>query len=160
MGSDNSGVIAMKRMMLAAGVAACLVANVASAQERGTAAEAEAMVKKAVAFIKQNGPEKAYAEFSNKKGQFVDRDLYVMVHSFEGKCLAHGANDKLIGRDMMDVQDSDGKTYMKERMDLAKAKVSFWQDYKFTNPVSKKIEPKAAYCERVDNTTVCSGIYK
>ena len=150
----------MKRLMLAAGLTACLMGNVANAQDRGTAAEAEAMVKKAVAFIKQNGAQTAYAEISNKQGQFVDRDLYVMVHSTEGKCLAHGANDKLIGRDMLEVKDSDGKTYMKERMELAKTKVSFWQDYKFTNPVSKKIEPKAAYCERVDNTTVCSGIYK
>jgi signal transduction histidine kinase len=150
----------MKWGMLAGAMAACLIGTGAHAQDRATAAEAEAMVKKAVAFIKANGPEKAYTELSNKKGQFVDRDLYVMVHTLDGKCLAHGANEKLIGREMMDVQDSDGKTYMKERMDLAKTKVSFWQDYKFTNPVSKKIEPKAAYCERVGDTTVCSGIYK
>ena len=36
--------------------------------------EAQAMVKKGIAFIKANGPEKAYAEISNKSGQFVDRD--------------------------------------------------------------------------------------
>ena len=150
----------MKWGMLAGAMAACLIGTAAHAQDRATAAEAEAMVKKAVGFIKANGPEKAYAEFSNKKGQFVDRDLYIVVHTLEGKCLAHGANEKLIGRDMMDTQDTDGKFYMKERMDLAKAKQSFWQDYKFTNPVTKKIEPKSLYCERVDNTAVCGGIYK
>jgi cytochrome c len=151
----------MKWGMLAGAIAACLIGTGAqAAQDRATAPEAEAMVKKAVAFIKANGPEKAYAEIANRKGQFVDRDLYVMVHTLDGKCLAHGANEKLIGREMLDVEDSDGKPYMKERMSLAKTKVSFWQDYKFTNPVSKKIEPKAAYCQRVDNTTVCSGIYK
>jgi signal transduction histidine kinase len=150
----------MKRVMLAAGLAACLVGGAANAQDRATAAQAEAMVKKAVAFIKQNGPEKAYAEFSNKKGQFVDRDLYIVVHTLEGKCLAHGANEKLIGREMMDTQDTDGKYYMKERMTLAKSKQSFWQDYKFTNPVTKKIEPKSLYCERIENTAVCGGIYK
>jgi len=150
----------MKFAMLAGVMAAGLIASGAHAQDRATAAEAEAMVKKAVAFIKANGPEKAYAEFSKKKGQFVDRDLYIVVHTLEGKCLAHGANEKLIGREMMDTQDTDGKFYMKERMDLAKTKQSFWQDYKFTNPVSKKIEPKSLYCERVDNTAVCGGIYK
>lgn len=150
----------MKWGMAAVAVAACLIGTGAQAQDRATAAQAEAMVKKAVAFIKANGPDKAYAEFSNKKGQFVDRDLYIVVHTLEGKCLAHGANEKLIGRDMMDTQDTDGKFYMKERMDLAKGKQSFWQDYKFTNPVTKKIEPKSLYCERVDNTAVCGGIYK
>jgi cytochrome c len=151
----------MKTKMLAvAAVAAGLMASSAHAQDRATAAEAQAMVKKAVAFIKANGAEKAYAEFSNKKGSFVDRDLYIVVHTLEGKCLAHGANEKLIGREMMDMQDTDGKEYMKERMTLAKTKQSFWQDYKFTNPVSKKIEPKSLYCERVDNTAVCGGIYK
>jgi hypothetical protein len=34
--------------------------GVAHAEERGTAAEAEAMVKKAVAYLKANGNEKAY----------------------------------------------------------------------------------------------------
>ena len=37
---------------------------------------------------------------------------------------------------------------------------SFWQDYKFVNPVSKKVEPKQMYCEKLDNTAVCAGIYK
>lgn len=150
----------MKWGLPAFALTACVMATGAQAQDRATAAQAEAMVKKAVAFIKQNGTEKAYAEFSDKKGQFVDRDLYIVVHTLEGKCLAHGANEKLIGREMMDTQDTDGKFYMKERMELAKVKQSFWQDYKFTNPVTKKIEPKSLYCERVDNTAVCGGIYK
>jgi cytochrome c len=51
-----------------------------------------AMVKKGIAFIKANGTEKGYAEISNKKGQFIDRDLYLVVYGLDGKCLAHGAN--------------------------------------------------------------------
>ena len=146
---------------LAAGVAVtALVAFGAQAQDKATAAEAEAMVKKAVTFIKQNGADKAYAEFSNKKGQFVDRDLYIVVYGLDGKCLSHGANEKLIGKDLSEAQDVDGKYYVKERMELAKAKQTFWQDYKFTNPVTKKIEPKQMYCERLENTAVCGGIYK
>lgn len=132
----------------------------ARAAEHATAAEAEAMVNKAVAFIKANGTEKAYAAFDDKQGQFVDRDLYVLVYSIDGKVLAHGANAKLIGKDLSDAQDVDGKYYVKERMQLAQAKPSFWQDYKFANPVSKKIEPKSTFCERLDNSVVCAGIYK
>jgi cytochrome c len=91
---------------------------------------------------------------------FVDRDLYITVYDLTGKCVAHGANAKLIGKDLSDSQDVDGKYFVKERVELAKAKQSFWQEYKFTNPVTKKIEPKEMYCERLDDVAVCGGIYK
>ena len=148
------------KTLIASAAIAAIASTTAYANDKATAAEAEAMVKKAVAFLKQNGPDKAYAEFSNKKGSFVDRDLYIVVYGLDGKCLSHGANEKLIGKDLSEAQDVDGKFYIKERMDLAKSKQTFWQDYKFTNPVSKKIEPKQMFCERVDNTAVCGGIYK
>ena len=37
---------------------------------------------------------------------------------------------------------------------------TFWQDFKFVNPVSKKMEPKQMYCERASDLIVCGGIYK
>ena len=123
--------------------------------------EAMAMVKKGVAFIKANGVDKGYAEISNKQGQFVDRDLYLVVYGLDGKCLAHGANEKQVGRDLIELKDIDGKPFVKERVELAKAKpAGFWQDYKFTNPVSKKVEPKQMYCEKLNETAVCGGVYK
>jgi cytochrome c len=123
--------------------------------------EAQAMVKKGIAFIKANGVDKGYAEVSNKGGQFVDRDLYLVVYGLDGKCLAHGANPKQIGKDLIDLTDIDGKYFVKERVELAKAKpAGFWQEYKFTNPVSKKVEPKVMYCEKLGDTAVCGGVYK
>lgn len=128
--------------------------------DQGTKDEAKAMVAKAVSFIKAEGAEKAYVEFDKKPGPFTDRDLYILVYGTDGKVLAHGSNVKLVGKDMKDAQDVDGKYYVKERIELASKQASFWQDYKFTNPVSKKIEPKEAYCEVVAATIVCSGVYK
>jgi signal transduction histidine kinase len=123
--------------------------------------EAVAMVKKGVVYIKANGPEKGYAEISNKAGPFVDRDLYLVVYGLDGKCLAHGANPKQIGRDLIELTDVDGKYFVKERVALARSSpAGFWQDYKFTNPVSKKIEPKTVYCEKLGETAVCGGIYR
>ena len=34
------------------------------------------------------------------------------------------------------------------------------QDYKFVDPVTKRIEPKQAYCEVVGDSIICSGVYK
>ncbi|WP_022721736.1 cache domain-containing protein [Rhodopseudomonas sp. B29] len=122
--------------------------------------DAIAMVKKAVATIKADGADKTYPVISDKAGPFVKDDLYVVVYQLDGKVLAHGANAKFIGKDMIDAQDVDGKLYVKERVELAAKQPSFWQDYKFVNPVSKKVEPKEMYCERVDDTAVCAGVYK
>ena len=125
-----------------------------------TAAEATAMVKKGVTFLKSSGNEKGYAEISQKGGQFTDRDLYLVVYGLDGTVRAHGANEKMVGKNLIELKDIDGKAFVKERVDLAQSKGKFWQDYKFTNPVSKKIEPKSMYCEKHDDSVVCGGIYK
>ena len=125
-----------------------------------TEADATAMVKKGVAYIKANGHDKGYAEISNKTSQFHNQDLYLVVYGLDGTVRAHGANEKMIGKNLIDLKDVDGKAFVRERIELAKAKPSFWQDYKFTNPENKKIEPKSMYCERLDDSVVCGGIYK
>ncbi len=133
---------------------------IARADDGANAAEATAMVKKGVAFIKKEGKDKAYAEISSKTSQFKDRDLYLVVYGLDGTVRAHGANEKMIGKNLIDLKDVDGKAFVKERVELANAKGTFWQDYKFTNPTNKKIEPKTAYCEKLEDTAVCGGIYK
>lgn len=145
---------------IAVAMLAWLTCFSAQAANVGTADEAVAMVKRAVAFVKTTPADKAYADITAKDPRFVDRDLYVIVYDLNGKCLAHGANPKLVGKDLLGIEDTDGKAYVKERVDLAKAKESFWQDYKFTDPVTRKIEPKSTYCERLNDTVVCVGIYK
>jgi cytochrome c len=140
--------------------ATVIFAGAAIAADGAVKDDAIAMVKKATTFIKEQGPDKAYPEISNKAGRFIDRDLYVVVYQLDGKVLAHGSNEKFVGKDMIDAQDVDGKLYVKERVELAGKQPSFWQDYKFVNPVSKKVEPKQMYCEKLDNTAVCAGIYK
>jgi cytochrome c len=141
--------------------AALLVPLAAHAAEGGaTEADATSMVKKGVAFIKANGKDKGYAEISNKTGQFKYQDLYLVVYGLDGTVLAHGANEKMVGKNLIDLKDVDGKAFVRERVEMGKAKASFWQDYKFTNPETKKIEPKTMYCERLDETVVCGGIYK
>ena len=125
-----------------------------------TKEQAVAMVQKAVAFIKSQGPEKAYAAIDDKSGQFVQGDLYIAVVGLDGTLLAYGADGNRVGDNVMDLKDSDGKEVIKERVELAKKQPSFWQSYKFMNPVSKTVEPKQMYCERLNETVVCAGIYQ
>ena len=135
------------------------VAPLAPAADVVTKPEAEAMVKKALGYLKANGPDKTFAEINKKDGQFVDRDLYLTVYGTDGVVRAHGANAKMIGKNLMELKDVDGKAFVKERVDMAKKKVPFWQDYKFNNPVTGKIEPKTMYCVPEDDLIVCGGVY-
>lgn len=147
-------------MAMALATAGVLASGAAWAAENANKKEAEAMVKKGVSFIKTSGKEKGYTEITSKQSQFTDRDLYLVVYGLDGKVLAHGANEKMVGRVLIDLKDVDGKEFVKERVELGKAKANFWQDYKFTNPLTKKVEPKTMYCERLEDTVVCGGVYK
>ena len=132
----------------------------AFAADNGTPAEAEAMVKKAVAYIKTNGKDKAIAEFNNPKGQFIDRDLYIVAYDMNGKCLAQGRSPKMVGQDMIDLTDADGKFHIRERIKIAKEKGKGWQDYRTQHPLTKKIESKTTYIEKVGDIIVGCGAYK
>jgi signal transduction histidine kinase len=126
-----------------------------------TKEEAVAMVQKAVAAIKSEGAEKAYAEISNLSGPFVKGDLYIAVVGFDGTLLAYGTDAaEHVGDNVMNIKDSDGKEVVRERIELAKKEPTFWQSYKFVNPLTKTIEPKQMYCERLEETIVCGGVYQ
>ncbi len=78
---------------------------VLAAGDHGTADEAKAMVEKAVAYLKQVGPEKAFAAFGDKSNKdFHDRDLYVFVRGMDGNTVAHGVNPGMIGHTSLESQ--------------------------------------------------------
>ena len=99
----------MKRLFaLIAGLAVAFMTFTAHAVARGTPAEAEALVKRAIAYYQKNGKEKSMDEFSKSPGSFVDRDLYVTVMTPEGDSLAH-INPRQRHKNMLDFRDPDGK---------------------------------------------------
>ena len=157
----NKGTPKMEKLFKGIVIGLCALAlnGVAVAADKGTADEAVAMVKKGVAFVKANGKEKAFTEFSNMKGQFVDRDLYIMVYDMEGNNKAHGSNPKLIGKNLLEIKDADGKFIVKGLIEVAN-KGKGWFDYKWPNGVTKAVEHKSTYVEKVDDVLIGVGIYK
>jgi cytochrome c len=137
-----------------------LTFSLANAAEKGTADEAKSLVAKAIDFIKANGKEKAFTEFNNKTGKFTDRDLYIFVVDFKGNVLAHGGNKSLVGINMLGLKDSEGNFFIKNMIQAAQTKGSTWSDYKWTNVVTKKIEPKSSFVQKIDDYLVACGIYK
>jgi signal transduction histidine kinase len=151
------------KLFAAAMLCACL--SPANAAEFGTKDEAIAMVKKVQAMYKAKGLDetvKAVQDPANK--DFHDRDMYPTIYKNDGTVLAHGSKPALAGKNLMEAKDPDGKEYIKDRMKQLAASGGGWLDYKFQNPVSKAIEDKTTYTEKlVDKDTtyaVSVGIYK
>lgn len=147
--------------LLAAAILSLSVSSAALAADKpATPDEAVAMVKRAVKFLKDNGRDKAFAEFSNPKGSFVDRELYIVVFNMNGVNLAHGNNTKIIGKNLIDMKDNEGRPIIRSFIDIAKTKGSGWFDYKWPNPVSQVVEGKSTYLEKYEDLIVGVGIYK
>lgn len=122
--------------------------------------DAIALVTKAVAHVKDAGKDKALADFNDPKGAFVKGDLYVFAYTLQGVILAHPMNPKLIGKDMTEVKDSDGKLFTKDFIATVNGPGKGWVDYNWTNPTSKKIEAKSSYVAKAGDMFVGCGIYK
>jgi cytochrome c len=139
--------------------ACAFIANAQAAH--GTKEEAIAMTKKAVEHMKAVGKEAAFADFSAGVPPFKDRDLYVFVYDMTGKNLAHGANPKMIGKDLSELKDADGMELMKALIASAKASPNgAWVNYRWPNVVTKTLENKSTWLVMQDNVMVGVGAYR
>ena len=142
-------------------VAAIGFALPAGAAEYGSKAEAVAMVGRVQAMFKKEGASATFKAIDDKMATtFHDRDLYPFVYDMKGICVAHGARPALVGKNLYDLKDQDGKYLIREMATLANGKGSGWIDYKWPNPISNKIEDKSSYVEKMGDYFVGVGVYK
>jgi len=80
--------------------------------------EAIAFLNEAVAYLRENGEEKAIAEFNNRTGQFVRGDLYIFGYDFNGTCIVHPIKPELIGQ--TGLYDVNGVDVVDRELALAK----------------------------------------
>lgn len=138
------------------------LAAIAGEPEHGSEDDAQEMVREAVDLLRTQGPERAYDMFTNRPGStFKDRDLYVIVFDFNGNCLAHGADPKMVGKRMAAPADAEGQKLLQGELALVKTKGAGWYGpYNVANPVTKQSEVKKSYCKRgAGDTVVCTGVY-
>jgi len=126
----------------------------------GSTNEAKAMVKRAAAYVKYQGRQKALEEIGKARGQFDKGEMYVFAYDMQGVMLAHPKNPELVGKNLVDVPDSDGKLFRKEIVQKARSKGWGWVDYKYLNPETKELEYKTTYCQAVADLIVCCGTYE
>lgn len=137
---------------------------------RSTQAQAVALMKRAQAYVKTHGLEQAYIEFNRLDSPFNVQsdinpvgDLYLYSLDYQGYQEVHGKNPKIRGKVMIDMRDSEGVPLIKLMTEKCKSPAGRgWVDYRWPNPLTKDVEQKSGYVERVPGTKIClgTGIYK
>lgn len=150
----------MKRFATALITMATLCAP-ALAENPATPKDAEALVGKVIKALAAN-KDATLSEVTAKDPKWTHGNLYSWVQDLQtGTVLAHGGVAKLVGKYVLDLQDTDGKSFNRELSETTAAKGKAWVDYRFTDPVTKKVSPKSTYCEKASSSMmVCAGIYK
>lgn len=148
----------MFRRLSASALVAIIGVAVVSAQ-RATPAEAKAMLVKAIAYYKQIGRAQALKDFTARKPPFLDRDLYVVCVGPKGIITAHGALASYVGQSADLLKDAEGKPLGSAIFNLGTSKGTGELEYPMANPVSKKIERKHSYIEKVGDDVCAVGAY-
>ena len=151
----------MKLIATAAALCLAFTANCALASAEPTEKDAIAMAERGAALVKAKGKEEMMKRITAKDPDFVQGSLYVDLRDVKtGIVLAHPYNPSIVGKDLTDVPDANGKKYRREIIELAAAKGKGWVDYQYKNPTSGKIEPKTTYILLVDGVILEAGLYK
>ena len=151
----------MKRLFTGSLLCLALAGGSANAAVEPTEKDAIAMAERGAAFMKAHGKEEMMKKITAKDPDFVQGSLYVDMRDIKtGIVLAHPINPSIVGKDLTDVPDANGKKYRREIIELAQKQGKGWVDYQYKNPTSGKIEPKTTYILRVNDVVLEAGIYK
>lgn len=150
----------MKKFLAALLACFCIASFAFGGENAGSDADAIKMAQKAKDYLLAKGNDKAFAQFNNPKGQFKNKSLYIWIVDYQGKVMAHGGNPALVGQSLIELRDTDGKYFIKESIKIVKEKGKGWVRYKWTNPVTKKIEAKSTYLVTTDDLVIGCGVYK
>ena len=118
--------------------------------------EAKALLDAAVAEVKAKGLDGAAKEF-NAGGKWRKGQLYVVMANFDGLMLAHSANDKIPGKNMLEAKDAGGNAFVKSTIAAVKASGSGQVDMRWGNPVTKQIADAVMFSKRVPGQDVYVG---
>ena len=90
--------------------------------------------RRAAAYIKQVGEDKAFTDFTRPDGGFTQGELYVFCYDHDGVNKAHGANSSFVGKNLLHIKDPDGKEPNFEIVKTGFEQGQGWVDFKWPNP--------------------------
>jgi cytochrome c len=146
------------KVLLSAGMLSLCLWSAAACAE-STEKDAVALVEKGAQFMRQNGKDQLIKMINTRNAEFYQGALYLAMLDMDGVALAHPTT-ALIGKNLADVPDADGKLFRREIVAVVQGKGSGWVAYKFMNPANGKVEPKTTFVLRVGDVALEAGIYR
>ncbi|THB67548.1 MAG: histidine kinase [Gammaproteobacteria bacterium] len=142
-----------KKIVAVMGIIVCFSGIAAAASKE----DAKNMVEKAIKYIEENGMEKAEVAFKDKKGDFINGQLYVFVINFDGLMIIHPIKANLEGKNLNKLRTPDGIYFIQEMNKKSKEDGEGWVDYKWANPETGKVSPKSTYVKRIKGKEMYVG---
>lgn len=109
---------------------------------------AKALLDGAVAEVKASGMDQAIKDF-NAGGKWNKGTLDVVMANFDGLMVAHSANDKIPGKNMLQAKDAAGKPFVKEAIGLAMHTGNGQIDIRWGNPATQQSADATMFVKRV-----------
>lgn len=147
----------LRKLVSSLGALVVLGTGVALAQQFGTAAEAKAMLDKAVAAVKADKA-KALAAFTAGSDGFKDRDLYPFCANVSDGLFS--AHPTLTGKSLKDLKDKDGKVLGEAILTSAQEGKVNEVEYKWTRPGSDQPVAKVSFVTKIGDQVCAVGYYK
>lgn len=146
------------RVAIAAASLALAGAAFAQKADVGSAAEAKAMLEKAVAAVKADKA-KALDQFNKGEGGFKDRDLYPFCGTTDAAMAAH-PNPTVRAMKMADIKDKNNFALGSEMLKVAKEGAIAEVAYVWPKPTGGDPVAKVSYVTKIGDLVCGVGYYK
>ncbi|MGA2412103.1 MAG: chemotaxis protein [Candidatus Binataceae bacterium] len=128
-----------------------------AANEYGSAADARAVLERAIPELKADKVH-ALAEFNAGENGFKDRDLYVFCfNAGDGALTSHPS---LMGRDVRTLVDKTGAPFGRQMYSQAQEGTISTNDYMFSRPGATEPSPKESFFTKIGDQVCGVGFYK
>jgi len=119
-------------------------------------------VEDAAALMEREGTA-AFAEFGRRKSRWFDERCFLFVYDREGVCIFHATIPELVGKNLMDLRDMNGKPLIRFITDVSRKPrrdANGWVFYLWQEKNEFEPKWKSAYIRKVvmpDNTVCAIG---
>ncbi len=140
------GIIIFIGFLLVLGIAGPVVA-----QDQPTERDVVEFVREGLTYARKHGKEALLREAMNPAGPFLQGDLYFFAFDFNGIVLAHGDSPSLVGENLFNLSNKNGKQLIQELIKAAQ-NGDGWAEYYWPSAKKKTIEKKLGYVIKLDDT--------
>ena len=138
-------------------LAVLFAASVQAQDKMATPADARDLLKKVVDYAKVNGCEKTFNEIMKGTAFSIYKNAYPTATDFNGICFANPKVPALVGRNLMDIKDADGKPFVKTGLEKRKKNAADTSptEYKWMDTKTNHVETRTM----IGHGYSCGGKY-